>query len=474
MSLSIILLAAGKARRMGSIKPKALYELGGEPLISHVLRELRQLHAAQLHIVIGFGGAQVQEAVAHRCAEADISWPNIHWHVQGEQLGTAHAVRQALPAINPEHQVLVAYTDMPFVDLSSYRALLDLQQRHQLAFMSAVLKDPRGYGRVLRSGGGDIVRIIEEADASDEERAIDEVNIGVMAAHAQTFSELIAEIKNANKQHEYYLTDCIQLAVDKALDTRAHPLAETWRAAGVNTPQQYTVAERLLQRARVAALIEKGALVRDGERLEVRGAVRLGHGVLFDVGVVLEGTVELGDNVTIEAYSVLRDVSIAADTTVRAFSHLEGAHIGERCIIGPYARIRPDTRIGDDNRIGNFVEIKETTTGSHTKINHLSYMGNSGIGAQVNIGAGTITCNYDGADKHRTRIGDNVFIGSDTQIIAPVEIGANATVGAGSTITHDVPGDELTLSRNTQTTVKGWRRPQKQSKLKQAKLKPAK
>ena len=460
MSLSVILLAAGKARRMGGTKPKALYELGGEPLIFHVLRELQKLDALQLHIVIGFGEEQVRAAVSNRFKKLD----NIHWHRQTEQLGTAHAVSQALPAIDPSEQVMVSYTDMPFINEVNYRALLDLRQQYDLAFMSAALKDPSGYGRVLYSDAGGILRIIEEADASVGERKIEEVNIGIMTARAQTLNELIKKVENNNNQQEYYLTDCIRIAVDGGLNVGTSRLEETWRATGINTPLQYTMAERLLQRVRVSELIEKGAIVRDAKRLDVRGEVQIGSGVVFDIGVVLEGRIELGDDVKIEAYSVVKNTSIAAHTVVRSFSHIEGVRIGKRCIVGPYARVRPDTSIGDDNRIGNFVEIKKTTTGTHTKINHLSYIGDGDIGSKVNIGAGTITCNYDGAYKHRTIIGDDVFVGSDTQIIAPVEIASNATIGAGSTITHDVPADELTLSRCKQTTVKGWKRPTDKSK----------
>ncbi len=458
MSLSIILLAAGKARRMCGTKPKALCELGGEPLIFHVIRELRKLPLAKLHIVVGFGGEQVQEAVS----DCFVGLDNVHWHQQDEQFGTAHAVSQALPAIASNDQVLVSYTDMPFVNASSYQMLLALQAQYELAFMTTQLKDPTGYGRVLRTNDGKVMRIVEEADASPDERKVEEVNIGIMTAQAQTLSRLIQKITNENKQQEYYLTDCIQIAVDEDLDMGICGLQETWQALGINTPHQYTAAERLLQRMRVSELIENGAIVQDASRLDVRStAVQLGKGVIFDIGVILEGEIKLGDDVRIEAYSVLKNTSIAAGTVVRSFSHIEGAHIGKYCIVGPYARVRPDTQIGDNNRIGNFVEIKQTTTGNDAKINHLSYMGDSEIGSKVNIGAGTITCNYDGVDKHRTIIGDNVFIGSDTQIIAPIEIGSNATIGAGSTITHDVPADELTLSRCKQTTVKGWRRPTK-------------
>ena len=443
---------------MGGTKPKALCELGGEPLIFHVIRELRKLPLAQLHIVVGFDGEQVREAVSNRFVELD----NVHWHQQSEQLGTAHAVSQALPAVAPDDQVLVSYTDMPFVDTSNYQMLLALEAQHELAFMATRLKDPAGYGRVLRTDDGRVMRIVEEADASPDERKVEEVNIGIMTAQAQTLSRLIQKVANNNKQQEYYLTDCIQIAVDEDLSIGVAELKETWQAFGINTPRQYTAAERLLQRIRVSELIEDGAIVQDADRLDVRSVtIQLGKGVIFDVGVILEGEIKLGDDVKVEAYSVLKNVSIAAGTVVRSFSHIEGAQIGKGCTVGPYARVRPDTQIGDNNRIGNFVEIKQTTTGNHAKINHLSYMGDSEIGSKVNIGAGTITCNYDGADKHRTVIGDNVFIGSDTQIIAPIEIGSNATIGAGSTITHDAPADELTLSRCKQTTVKGWRRPTK-------------
>ena len=460
MNLSIVLLAAGKARRMGGTKPKALYKLGGEPVVCHIVREIQKIQAAQLHIVVGFGGEQVAAAVDRTFGTVN----NIHWHQQAEQLGTAHAVSQALPAIDPDKRVVVAYADMPFINATDYRALLDIQKHCDLAFMSAKLKNPSGYGRVLRTDRGTVVRIIEEVDATADERNIKESNLGILAARARTLSALIKEIKNDNNQQEYYLTDCVQQGVDSGLNICVSMLKETWRATGINTPSQYSVAERLLQRMRVTELIEKGAIVRDVNRLDVRGEVQLGRGVILDVGVILEGKIELGDNVEIEAYSILKNVTIAADTVVRSFSHIEGTHIGKHCSVGPYARIRPNTQIGDDNRIGNFVEIKKTETGSDTKVNHLSYLGDSDIGSKVNIGAGTITCNYDGAEKHRTIIRDGVFVGSNTQIIAPIEVGANATIGAGSTITHDVPANQLTLSRAQQTTVKGWKRPHKKPK----------
>ena len=458
MKFSVIILAAGKGKRMGrNDRPKALYELGGEPLIAHVIRATRLLQPEHIHLVVGHQSAQIKDAVGALFADMD----NLSWHQQDEQLGTAHAVACALPDIAPQQPTLVAYADMPLIDTQSYRQLLDFQQDYDLAFMSAQLIDPAGYGRVVRTAEGQIAAIVEEADASESEQAISEINIGVVAGKAGTLTELIGNVGNDNHQKEYYLTDCVQLAVNQGLNVSAYELKATWQTIGVNTPQQYERAERLLQHARATALMQQGAIVKDARRLDVRGGVKLGQGVTLDIGVILEGQVELGDGVEISAYTILKDVSIAAGTKVRAFTLIEGARIGRDCTIGPYARIRPGSDIGDDNKIGNFVEVKKSKTGSHSKVNHLSYIGDSQIGSQVNVGAGVITCNYDGAEKHQTTIGDDVFIGSGTQIVAPVHIADKATIGAGSTITQDAPADKLTLSRTKQATVQGWQRPTK-------------
>lgn len=461
MKLSVVILAAGKGKRMGEhSKPKALYELGGEPLIAHVIRSTLWLQPQSIHIVVGYQATPIKDIVSGLFPDTD----NLLWHQQNEQLGTADAVACALPAIADDQQVLVAYADMPLIATENYHALLNFQKDHDLAFMSSQLDDPSGYGRVVRAADDSILAIVEETDASLDESAIDEVNIGVLTAKAQTLAELIKEVGNNNQQKEYYLTDCVRIAVDKGMSVSAFELAESWQAAGVNTPQEYELAERLLQYERATLLMEQGAIVKDATRLDVRGNVKLGQDVVLDVGVVLEGEVELGDGVMVAAYTILKNTSIGAGTTVNPFTLVEGARIGQRCKIGPYARIRPDTTIGDDNSVGNFVEIKKSATQDHTKINHLSYIGDSQIGAEVNIGAGVITCNYDGAEKHRTTIGNDVFIGSGTQIVAPVHIADGATVGAGSTITQDAPANQLTLSRTKQSTVKSWRRPDKKAK----------
>lgn len=452
MKFSAIILAAGEGTRMGAAGPKVLCDLGGAPLLGHVIGAVRRLGPDAVHVVVGHGADAVR---------ATFAGDDLVWHEQREQRGTAHAVSCALPALSDDAVALITYGDMPLIYLDTYRGVLADLARGDVSLLTAQIGLPTGYGRVLRDERGEITGIVEERDATPEQRAVMEVNLGVMAAKASVLRDAIAEVGCDNSQREYYLTDCVGVAAARGLRAVAREVLEMTEARGVNDRMQLESAERMLQQRRVYALMAEGAGVRDANRLDVRGDVTLGANVLFDVGVVLEGDVVLGDEVRIGAYSVLRDVTIGAGSVIEPYSSIDGARIGARCRVGPYARIRPQTVLADEVGIGNFVEVKKSEIGAATKINHLSYIGDSEVGAATNVGAGVITCNYDGAAKHRTVIGDDVFIGSNSQIVAPVTIGAGATIGAGSTITRDAEADALTLTRGEQKTVKGWRRPGK-------------
>ena len=452
MKLSVVILAAGEGTRMGASGPKVLCDLGGSPLLGHVIGAARQLAPDAVHVVVGHGADAVRAA---------FDGGGLVWHEQREQRGTAHAVACALPALPDDGVALITYGDMPLIYPDTYRGVLADLERGDVSLLTARIGIATGYGRILRDERGEITGIVEEGDATPQQRTVTEANLGVMAAKAPVLRDAIAEVGCDNSQREFYLTDCVAVAVARGLRVVGREVADITEARGVNSRMQLESAERMLQNRRVYALMAAGAGVRDASRLDVRGDVTLGGGVLFDVGVVLEGGVVLGDDVKVGAYSLLRDVAIGAGTVIEPFSLIDGARIGARCRIGPYARIRPQTVLADEVGIGNFVEVKKSEIGAAAKINHLSYIGDSEIGAATNVGAGVITCNYDGADKHRTVIGDDVFVGSNSQIVAPVTIGDGATIGAGSTITRDAEAGALTLSRGEQKTVKGWRRPRK-------------
>lgn len=431
--------------------PKVLFDLAGEPMLKHVIAEIQNTDAGSIHIVIGYKGEQVKAAFPDAA---------LRWHEQDKQQGTAHAVACALPELGEDETVLITYGDMPLLRAATYQKLLTGPQEAELVLLTAQLPDPTGYGRILRDDNGRLTGIVEQADASPEQCLLSEVNVGVMATKVGLLRELIGAINNDNKQGEYYLTDCLGLAVRRGIATTAVRVDDITEARGVNKPLEMEKAERLMQRRRAKELGQK-AFLKDVARIDIRGEVSVGSGVLFDVGVVLEGKVVIGNDVQIGPYVVMKDVAIADNSVIKLFSHLEDARIGRNCRIGPYARIRPATSIDDNVHIGNFVETKKSRIKEGSKINHLSYIGDSEVGKNVNVGAGTITCNYDGANKHNTVIGDDVFIGSDTQIIAPVTIGKGATIGAGSTIVRDAEAGKLTLSRSEQKTVKGWKRPKK-------------
>ncbi|MGB5605595.1 MAG: bifunctional UDP-N-acetylglucosamine diphosphorylase/glucosamine-1-phosphate N-acetyltransferase GlmU [Gammaproteobacteria bacterium] len=455
MNLSIIILAAGQGTRMRSDLPKVLHPLGGRPLIQHAIGTACDFTGARLHVVIGHGAERVRDT----CDDTAIDWV-----IQSEQLGTGHAVAQVLPVVPDSHIVLVMYGDVPLIKHSTLKKLQSIAVRDELAILTAVLDDPAGYGRILRDSDDRITGIVEHKDASDDERRICEINSGFIAAPAGRLRGWVDALKSDNSQGEYYLTDVIALAVADGVSVTAVTTGDEYEILGVNDRVQLATLERCYQLRQATACMQSGVTLLDPARFDLRGQLTAGRDVEIDVNAVLEGQVCLGDRVRIGPNVVLRDVTVGDDVTILANSIVEAADIGNGARIGPFSRIRPDTRLSENTHIGNFVEVKKSAIGAGSKINHLSYIGDTSVGENVNIGAGTITCNYDGANKHRTVIGNNVFIGSDTQLVAPVEVGDGATIGAGSTITRDAPAGELTLSRAPQETRTGWIRPVKKHK----------
>ncbi len=451
--LHVVILAAGEGKRMKSALPKVLQPLAGRPMLAHVIDCARALEPARIHVVHGHGGAQVRDA---------FSGTDLQWVLQDRQLGTGHAVLQALPAIPDAAQVLVLFGDVPLILPRTVQALLAATGDTGMAMLAEHVADPRGYGRVLRDGLGRVRAIVEERDASTEQRAVELINTGVLAASAADLRRWLWQVGNRNAQGEYYLTDVFALAAAEDRHAACVECTEPGEADGANDPWQLALLERRLQLRLVRQLaLDAGVRFADPARVEIRGSVRAGRDVEVDVDVVFEGEVVLGDGVHIGPFSRIRDAQLAAGTLVHAHCDIDGAIAGAGCVIGPFARLRPGTELGEAVHIGNFVETKKTRLGRGSKANHLSYLGDAEIGAAVNIGAGTITCNYDGANKHLTRIGDGAFIGSNTSLVAPVTVGAGATIGAGSTIGTDAPEGELTVARARQTTIRGWLRPTK-------------
>jgi len=455
MKLSIIILAAGQGTRMNSARPKVLHPLGGRPLLAHVLDTARSLHAMDIHVVIGHGAGQVRDMLP----ESDI-----HWVLQEQQLGTGHAVAQAMPAVPDDNTVLVMYGDVPLISKQTLEPLCQMAGQGMAALLSAVLDDPAGYGRILHHADGSICGIVEEKDATRKQRAIQEINTGFLAAPAARLRGWLSALNNNNAQGEYYLTDVIARAVTEGTSVRGLTTDTIDEVMGINDRKQLAAQERCFQMRQADACLQAGVTLIDPARFDLRGRLDAGQDVLIDINAILEGQVTLGDRVSIGPNVSLRNATLGDDVTILANCVIEDAVIGAGSRIGPFARLRPDTTLAAATHIGNFVEIKKSEVGEGSKINHLSYVGDTTIGRGVNIGAGTITCNYDGANKHRTLIGDGVFIGSDTQLVAPVEIQDGATIGAGSTITRDAPAHELTLSRAPQKTRSGWKRPVKKPK----------
>lgn len=449
--LHVVILAAGEGKRMKSSLPKVLQKIAGRPMLWHVVEAARALAPAGIHIVYGHRGEQVREAFADQ--------PDLHWSEQREQLGTGHAVRQAMPEVPDGAQVLVLYGDVPLLRSDTLRRLVGIEGR--LAVLAAQLEDPSGYGRIVRDPEGHVGAIVEHKDADDEQRRIDLVNTGILAAEATALKAWLARLSSDNAQGEYYLTDVFAMAADEYSAAQIVMVDDALEAEGANDPWQLSQLERAWQLRAVKALCAAGARFADPARVDIRGEVIVGSDVEIDVDVVFEGRVALGDGVRIGPFCRLRDVGLGEGTEVRAHCDLEGVRAEGAVTIGPFARLRPGTILADGVHIGNFVETKNSTLGVGSKANHLTYLGDAEIGAGSNIGAGTITCNYDGANKSKTVIGDRAFIGSNASLVAPVRIGDDATTAAGSVIVNDVPDGKLAVARGRQSIVEGWTRPKK-------------
>jgi bifunctional UDP-N-acetylglucosamine pyrophosphorylase/glucosamine-1-phosphate N-acetyltransferase len=458
MTLSIVILAAGQGKRMNSALPKVLQPLAGRPLLGHVLAAARALEPAAVHVVYGHGGEQVQAALGADLAAAA---PRSSWVLQAEQKGTGHAMQQALPALQDDEIVLVLYGDVPLVQPETLRGLVALTGPKSLGLLTVELPDPTGYGRIVRDARGKVLRIVEQKDANARERKIREGNTGIMAVPVKRLRGWLGKLRNANAQGEYYLTDIIAMAVKDKV--KVAPLAAPTIAEvlGINDRIQLAEAEDALQRSRARALMVAGATLADTARVDVRGELVVGRDVFIDVNAVFEGRVVLGDGVIVGPGCVLRDCEIAAGVRLNAYCVIEGATVGAGAGIGPFARLRPGAALGPDVHIGNFVEIKNSTMGAGSKANHLAYVGDATVGPRANIGAGTIVANYDGANKHHTVIGADAHTGSNSVLVAPVSVGDGATVGAGSTITKDVPPGTLAVARGKQVAIEGWKRPVK-------------
>lgn len=451
-ALSTVILAAGRGKRMYSDLPKVLHPIGGQPMLGRVIATARQLTPDALVVVYGHGGERVRETFA---GDSDLRWAE-----QAQQLGTGHALKMAMPHLPADGQVLVLYGDVPLIQADTLRRLA-AAAGSGVGLLVDTLDDPTGYGRIVRDAQGRVSGIVEQKDASAAQLAIREINTGILVLPAARLAGWLDQLGNDNVQGEYYLTDVIALAVrdDVAVTTLAVPAS--WQAAGVNAKRQLAELERIFQREQANVLLDQGVTLLDPSRFDLRGELQCGRDVSIDVGCVFEGRVVLGDGVRIGAHCVLRDVSLAAGCEVQPFSHLDGASVGEGARIGPYARLRPGAELAGHVHVGNFVEIKKSRVGEGSKVNHLTYVGDSDIGSGVNVGAGTVTCNYDGVNKFRTVIEDNAFIGSGTMLVAPVRIEQGATIGAGSVITRTAPTGALTLARAKQMTLSGWQRPKK-------------
>jgi bifunctional UDP-N-acetylglucosamine pyrophosphorylase/glucosamine-1-phosphate N-acetyltransferase len=458
MTLSIVILAAGQGKRMNSALPKVLQPLAGRPLLGHVITAARALEPAAVHVVYGHGGEQVRAALDGALKAAA---PRVSWVLQAEQKGTGHAVQQALPALRDDEVALVLYGDVPLVQPETLRALVALAGPKSLGLLTVELADPTGYGRIVRDARGKVLRIVEQKDANARERKIREGNTGIMAVPVKRLRGWLGKLRNANAQGEYYLTDIIAMAVKDKVKVAALMAPTVPEVLGINDKAQLAEVEAELRRLRARALLAAGVTLADPARIDVRGELVTGRDVFIDVNAVFEGRVVLGDGVSIGPGSVLRDCEIAAGARIHAHCVLEQCKVGPGALIGPFARLRPGAALGAEVHIGNFVEVKNSTMGEGAKANHLAYVGDATVGARANIGAGTIVANYDGANKHHTEIGADAHTGSNSVLVAPVTIGDGATVGAGSTITKDVPPGTLAVARGKQAHIEGWKRPAK-------------
>lgn len=451
-SLNVVILAAGKGTRMYSDTPKVLHELAGLSLVEHVINTAEQLEPENITLVIGHQAERIQESLSHR---------SLQFALQQEQKGTAHAVEQALPGLNEQSMVLVLYGDVPLIRKDSLKSLLEMSGKNAMAVLTCVVADPSGLGRIIRDAGGNISAIVEEKDASAEQKQISEINTGIMAFPAMKLKQWLPQIKANNAQKEFYLTDIIKLAISDGCKVNTVSCADEAEASGINNMLQLAALERHFQKEQNDSFLLKGLKLHDPARFDCRGALSFEQDVQIDINVIIEGTVKIGKGCRIGPNCLLKNCEIQAGSVIEANCVIEDARIGKSCSIGPFARIRPGTILADEAKIGNFVETKKALIGKGSKVNHLSYIGDTEMGDGVNIGAGTITCNYDGVNKFKTIIGDHVFIGSNTALVAPVTVADGATIGAGSTITRDVESKQLALSRSKQSNIDGWQRPQK-------------
>ena len=449
MTLSIVILAAGKGTRMNSQLPKVLQPLAGKPILQYVLDTTHSLQPNNISIVAGHKSEMLRDVITDK---------NISWRIQDTQLGTGHAVIQAIPDLKSD-KTLILYGDVPLIKKADLQSLVQKSDTG-LAVMTHIKNDASGYGRILREDNK-IQGIIEDKDCNEQQKKIKEINTGILAANTKYLKNWLKRLTNENAQKEYYLTDIVKFAVEDNITVSSHEVEEEVSISGVNSKSELAYIERGLQLNKAEELMEKGVTILDPNRIDIRGQLKCGQDVTIDIGCIFEGNVNLGNNVHIKPYSFIKNSDIDENSTIEAFSHIDSSKVGSSCRVGPYARLRPGTVLESEVHIGNYVEIKNSLVDQGTKINHLSYIGDSEIGKNVNIGAGTITCNYDGVDKHKTIIEDDVFVGSNTQIVAPLKVGKGATIGAGSTITKDVPKNDLTLSRAQQKTISGWVKPEK-------------
>lgn len=452
MALSVVVLAAGKGTRMRSALPKVLHPVAQKPMVQHVIDSARQLDSNAIHVIYGHGS----EALLERLAGQQLNFVE-----QAEQLGTGHAVQQVVPHLSDDEHVLILYGDVPLTRVETLQALVEVGQGSELALLTVSLPDPTGYGRILRDVQGNITGIVEQKDATTEQLKVNEANTGMMLAQGKALKRWLSALSNDNAQGEYYLTDIVAMAAQEGVQIASTQPKDIHEVEGANNRVQLAALERAYQQRQAEQLMLDGATLLDPARVDVRGTVTIANDVVVDVNVIFEGNVELGEGVIIESHCILRNCSIAAGTHIKSHSIVEEAQVGEHCEIGPYARLRPGSVLATGAKVGNFVEMKKSKLGKGSKANHLTYLGDAIIGENVNIGAGTITCNYDGVNKSTTQIDDGAFIGSNSSLVAPVRIGKQATVGAGSTITKDVADSELAIARGKQRNMTGWQRPQK-------------
>lgn len=455
MTLSVVVLAAGKGTRMRSALPKVLHPIAHKPMVQHVIDTAQQLQPSAVHVIYGHGGDVLQQSLKGQA---------VNFVEQAEQLGTGHAVQQVIPHLASNENVLILYGDVPLTRLATLKKLLAAAESTDLALLTVTLPDPTGYGRIVRDQQGTVSRIVEQKDAKPAELAISEVNTGMMVVHGASLKRWLAQLQNNNVQGEYYLTDIVAMAAAEDVKIATSQPADVSEVEGANNRMQLAALERAYQLRQAEQLMISGATLMDPARVDVRGQVSVGSDVVIDANVIFEGNVELADGVVIESNCVLRDCKIGASSRVKSHSVIEGAELAAGCSVGPFARLRPGSVLEQGAAIGNFVEVKNTRMGPGAKASHLSYLGDAVVGAEANIGAGTITCNYDGANKHLTQIGAGAFIGSNSSLVAPVSIGDNATIGAGSTITKTVAVGELAVARGKQISIPGWQRPVKKDK----------